>query len=127
MWTAVSLNALVESYGFGVGIGGTHSSNRVVSMFSNAGVIGGLLYFAFFIQSLCRRAAPGDEEGRVLISAVRYSIVPPFLVGLLIGTSPNFGDIGAFRFGLLTAIGLGGMYAFHTRRTPGAIQPLAGR
>lgn len=127
MWTAVSLNALVETYGLGVGIGGTRSSNRVVSMFSNAGVIGGLLYFAFFIQSLCRRAAPGDEEGRVLISAVRYSIVPSFLVGLLIGTSPDFGETGAFRFGLLAAIGLGGMYAYRAGRGGGAFQPMAGR
>jgi hypothetical protein len=116
MWTAVSLEALVDTYGLGVGLGGTRASNSVVAVVSNVGIVGAIFYFGFILQSLFRRAAPEDVEGRVLISAMRYAFVPPFTVGLLIGTTADFGGFGAFRYGLLAAIGLGGTYAISQRR-----------
>lgn len=111
MWTAVSLQALFDTYGIGVGLGGTRASNSVVATFSNVGVVGAVFYFGFIIQSLLRRAARDDMEGEVLVSAMRYAFAPPFIVGLLIGTTPDFGAFGAFRYGLLAAIGLGSLYA----------------
>jgi hypothetical protein len=110
MWTYVSLNALVETWGLGVGIGGTRASNSAVAAISNVGVIGGIFYFGFIIQSLLRSAPPDDKRGQVLIVALRYAFVPTFLVGLLIGTTSDFGAFGAFRYGMLTAIGVTGLY-----------------
>ncbi len=111
MWTAVSLEALVQTYGIGVGLGGTRASNSVVATVSNVGVVGAIFYFGFIIQCLLRRASAADTEGRVLISGLRFAFVPPFVVGLLIGTTADFGALGAFRYGLFTAIGLGGLYS----------------
>jgi hypothetical protein len=110
VWTAVSLQALLDTYGIGVGLGGTRASNSAVAIVSNVGVVGAIFYFGFIIQSLLRGAAPGDTEGKVLVSGLRYAFVPPFLVGLLVGTTPDFGGIGTFQYGLLTAIGLGGLF-----------------
>lgn len=107
MWTATSWNALVATYGIGVGIGGTRASNALVAVFSNVGIVGGLLYYAFIAQSLLRRAPKGDEVGAAMISAVRWSFPPGFVIGLLIGTSANFGTFGAFRYGLVAAISYG--------------------
>jgi hypothetical protein len=117
MWTAVSLQALYDTYGIGVGLGGTRASNSVVATVSNVGVLGAIFYFGFIIQCLLRRAAPGDTEGKVLVSGLRYAFVPPFVIGLLIGTTPDFGGFGAFRYGLLTAIGLGGLLASTASRS----------
>jgi hypothetical protein len=110
MWTAASLKALYETYGVGVGLGGTRASNFVVAIASNVGVVGAIFYFGFIIQCLLRRAAPDDTEGKVLVSGLRYAFVPPFVVGLLVGTTPDPGGFEAFQYGLLTAIGLGGLF-----------------
>ncbi|MBO1909341.1 hypothetical protein KHP60_24255 [Microvirga sp. 3-52] len=115
MWTLVSLRALTDTYGIGVGVGATRTSNHIVAVLSSTGVLGALFYTIFIFQSLLRQAAPGDQEGAALASALRYAFVPPFIVRLLIGTSPDFGEGGAFTFGLLTAVGLGGLYSY-TRR-----------
>ncbi len=109
MWSAVSLQALGETYGIGVGLGATRSSNSVIAALSNIGVLGSIFYFGFLIQCLLRRAGPDDPEGRALISGLRYAFVPTFVVSLLIGSTPDFGGFGAFRYGLLTAIGMGGL------------------
>ncbi|MBM1175616.1 hypothetical protein JQC81_32670, partial [Microvirga arabica] len=116
MWTATSLQALLSTYGLGVGVGGTRSSNQIVAVASNTGIIGAMLYYLFIIQSLTRRAAPHDIEGAVLVSALRYSFVPSFVISLLISPTADFGEGGAFRYGLLTAIGIGGMYAVHHQK-----------
>ncbi len=128
MWTAVSMGALYDTYGIGVGLGGTRASNSMIAMASNVGIVGAIFYFGFVVQSFLRRAAPDDKEGEVLVSGFRYAFVPSFVVGLLIGTTPNFGSLGAFRYGLLTAIGLGGLYASvytASPRTAGSVDRMA--
>jgi hypothetical protein len=129
MWTAVSMGALHDTYGIGVGLGGTRASNSMIAMASNVGIVGAIFYVGFVIQSFLRRAAPDDKEGEVLVSGFRYAFVPSFVVGLLIGTTPGFGGLGAFRYGLLTAIGLGGgLYAsLYTAspRTAGSVDRMA--
>ena len=116
MWTYVSLNALTQTWGIGVGIGATRASNSVVAAVSNVGIVGAIFYFGFIIQSLLRKAPPADKRGQAIISALRYAFVPTFLVGLLIGTTPDFGAFGAFRYGMLTAIGVAGIYQSDRRR-----------
>lgn len=105
MWTLVSWNALLTTYGLGVGLGGTRASNFAVALVSNTGILGGALYFLFVIQTmLFRRAARGDAEGRALLSAVRWSYLPPFFTSLLIATTPDFGVFNAFLYGLAVAV-----------------------
>ncbi len=105
MWTRVSLNALLATNGLGVGLGGTRASNFAVALASNAGVLGAAFYFMFVLQTLViRRAPPGDAEGRALLSAVRWSCLPPFFTSLMIGTTPDFGLLNAFLFGFAVAI-----------------------
>lgn len=111
MWTLVSLRALVDTFGLGVGLGGTRASNALVAVASNVGLLGGILYIGIICQALLRRAAWNDTEGEVLISAMRYAFVPTFVVSLLIGTSADFGAFGAFRYALPAAVGLGSMYS----------------
>ena len=118
MWTAVSLQALLDTYGIGVGLGATRASNSVVAIASNVGLMGAIFYYCFLIQSLLRRAAPADTEGKVLMSGLRYAFVPSFVIGLLARTTPDFGGFGAFRYGVLTAIGLGGLFVSISAASP---------
>lgn len=104
MWTAVSWQALLDSYGFGVGIGGTRASNGMVVLFSNAGFIGGFCFYLFLLQLFLKRAQPNDQHGELIISAAKWSFIPTFIIDLLVATTPDFGVMNAFRFGLILAV-----------------------
>ncbi|MDM0075421.1 hypothetical protein QTH90_13555 [Variovorax sp. J2P1-59] len=105
MWTRVSLHALFATHGLGVGLGGTRASNFAVALASNAGVLGAAFYALFVLQTLLVRRAPqGDAEGHALLSAVRWSYLPPFFTSLMIGTTPDFGLFNAFLYGIAVAI-----------------------
>ena len=105
MWTHVSWHALLATHGLGVGLGGTRASNFAVALTSNAGLLGAAFYFLFVLQTLLIRRAPqGDAEGHALLSAVRWSYLPPFFTSLMIGTTPDFGLFNAFLYGIAMAI-----------------------
>jgi hypothetical protein len=105
MWTQVSWNALLSTHGLGVGLGGTRASNFAVALLSNAGILGAGLYFLFVMRCLLiGRTARHDAEGAAMLSAVRWSYLPAFIVSLTIGTTPDFGVLNAFLYGLAVAL-----------------------
>ncbi len=104
LWTATSWQAVLDTYGVGVGVGSTRASSSVVGILSGTGFVGALLFFAFVAQTLLRRPVRGDAEGSALLHAVRWSFGPVFATGLMIGISADFGPLIAFLFGLSAAV-----------------------
>ena len=105
MWTQVSLHALAATHGLGVGLGSTRASNFGVALISNAGLPAAFFFALFLLQNLVLRRAPrGDAQARALLSAVRWSCLPPFFTSLLIGTTPDFGLFNAFLYGFAVAV-----------------------
>lgn len=113
MWRTVAMQALVDTRGFGVGLGGTRASSSVVAVFCGSGVIGGLLFHAFVVQNLLRRPAREDAEMSLALSGFRFSFMVPFAVSLMVGDA-DFGGITAFGLGLSAALGA----AKHRSRRP---------
>lgn len=105
MWRAVSYQAFLDSGLIGIGIGSTRASSNLVSLLSSIGIVGTACYLGFLVQSMLRRAAPDDPQGREVIRGFRWSLAPGLVVGFFTGTA-DFGILGAFRFGLVTAVGL---------------------
>jgi hypothetical protein len=103
-WNGTSWRALRASGGVGVGVGSSRASSSVVAVASGTGVLGAGLYLGFVLQTLRRRARPGDGEGAALLGALRWAILPPFAVELMIGTGADFGPFLAFLFGLSAAV-----------------------
>ncbi|MBN9053161.1 MAG: hypothetical protein J0H80_05150 [Rhizobiales bacterium] len=103
MWTAVSLQALWDTWGLGVGMGATRASNGIVAVFSNSGVVGGLLYYGFMLQTFLRRARPGDATGAAILNAVRFYMPPVLIMATLVGTSADFGIMNACIYALAAA------------------------
>lgn len=118
MWTAVSLNALFDSWGLGVGMGSTRASNGVVAVFSNTGIAGGLLYYGFMLQTLLRRARPGDHTGALILNAVRFYTPPVVIVGILAGTSADFGVMNACIYALAAAVAWPGASPMRAAASP---------
>ena len=99
-WTATSWRALLASWGLGVGVGSTRASSSIVAVAAGTGLLGAALYLAFVAQTLARRARPGDAEGALLLGGLRWALLPPFAVDLMIGSGADFGPFLAFLFGL---------------------------
>ena len=105
MWNHVSWNALLSTYGLGVGLGGTRTSNFAVSLVSSVGLLGATFYFLFVVQCLfIRRASRADNQGQMMMSATRWTYLPIFLIGLAIATTPDFGLMNGFLYGLSMAL-----------------------
>lgn len=105
MWRSVALASLFETYGFGVGLGGTRASSSMVAIFSGTGIIGGTLYYAFVLQNLLRPTGGTPIETQLIVSAFRFSFVPTFVVALLVGDA-DFGAMTAFGFGITAALAI---------------------
>lgn len=97
LWTSTSLNALFQTYGLGVGVGSTRTSNAIVAMFSNVGVVGGLLFYSFVIFALMRKAGDGGINDATA-HAARWAFIAPFAAAALVGGSPDFGIVNAWLF-----------------------------
>ncbi len=104
MWTAVSMQALVDTYGLGVGMGATRASNGIVAVFSNCGVVGGLLYYGFMLQTFLRRARTGAWVDKAMLDAVRFYMPPVLIMGALSGTSADFGIMNACIYAMAASI-----------------------
>lgn len=103
-WTATSLQAGLDSYLVGVGLGSTRASNFAVALFASTGLLGFILYFCFVARLLLTPAAKGEPRLQGLASGLKWSFFPSFVASLLIGTTPDFGVFEALRFGALMAL-----------------------
>ncbi|MCJ2183916.1 hypothetical protein MTR62_14605 [Novosphingobium sp. 1949] len=103
MWRAVAAASLIDTHGLGVGLGAARTSSSMVAVFSSTGLLGGMLYYAFVIQSLARGTRALTQEARLLLSGFRFSFFPGFVVALMVGDA-DFGGMLAFGFGLVAAL-----------------------
>jgi hypothetical protein len=113
-WNQISWEALLSTFGLGVGMGGTRASNEIIAVVSNTGFLGAFFYYAFVLQSLLRRAYPGDAVNTALVSGLRWGFLPGMTSGFLAGTSADFGVENAFLFGTLFAAAT---ISWHNHRT----------
>lgn len=122
MWRSVALSSLLDTYGFGVGLGGTRASSSLVAIFSSSGIVGGTLYCAFMLQNLLRPTAGAPVETQLIVSAFRFSFIPTFVVTLMVGDA-DFGGMIAFGYGITTALTIAN--ARRAERHVGRAAPLA--
>jgi hypothetical protein len=116
MWRSIAGSSLLDTYGFGVGLGGTRASSSLVAIFSGTGILGGMLYYAFVLQSLLRPTANAPVEDQLTVAAFRFSFIPTFIVTLMVGDS-DFGGVIAFGFGITTALAI-----VQTKRATGHVR-----
>lgn len=105
MWRSVAFASLFDTYGLGVGLGGTRSSSSLVAILSSTGIIGGLLFYGFVLQSFLRRTFGAPVETQLIVSGFRFSFIPIFIVTLMVGDA-DFGGFIAFGLGITTALAI---------------------
>ncbi len=98
-WSAQALQVFRDTYGLGGGIGATRSSNYVLVLLSNLGVIGFGLFVALIGRVTAARLSDAlTPEARVLVWAARVGILAALVPNLLIGTVY---DLGTLFYGLV--------------------------
>jgi hypothetical protein len=102
MWTKVGMDAFFATHGLGVGLGSERTSNWYVGILSNTGIIGAAL-LAWFILRLYIQRCRGDRMMVEYATALKFSLVPWFVMSGLAGTTPNIGEAVGAIFGILTA------------------------
>ena len=81
--------------------GGTRTSSFLAALFSNTGVLGGLLFMAFLLKALLGRSH--HDRSTLLRSVQRglfFAFLPPFANLLMVGTSTDFGLPLAYLLGI---------------------------
>ncbi|QBR72485.1 hypothetical protein CU048_15660 [Beijerinckiaceae bacterium] len=103
MWTRVGMEALYTTGGLGVGLGSERTSNWYVGILCNTGIIGSAL-LAWFIVRLYIQRCRGDRLMAEFATALKFSLLPGFVMGALAGTTPDLGvGVGA-TLGLIASL-----------------------
>ena len=103
-WNLVSLEGLVATGGYGVGVGSTRASSWPVAVLSSTGVIGGLLMALFFLRLLTLSLRNASDEIRRVVTGARYSLMVCLVPGAVAGTLVDFGAFNATLFAITTAL-----------------------
>lgn len=117
-WNLVSLEGLVATGGYGVGVGSTRASSWPVAVLSSTGVIGGLLMALFFLRLLTLGLRNASDEIRRVVIGARYSLAVCLVPSAVAGTLVDFGAFNATLFAITTALPTLIPVATRRRRVP---------
>ena len=101
---AVSLRSALDTWGVGVGLGGTRAPNSFLALLSGVGVLGTLCYLGFVAATWAWRPPRRRTEGRVWMAAYRWSLPCLVAVALASGPTADFGPYLALLFGSSVAL-----------------------
>lgn len=105
-WNRVSLQALADTYGVGVGIGGTRTSSWPVAVASNLGLPGAMILLALMARAVLSRKTFDRPTDRILCRGAIWALLPLLSASALTSTTPNIGSSLALVLGALCATGI---------------------
>lgn len=92
-WNAAAWSNFLQTYGFGVGLGGNKASSFVLVLLSNVGWIGLLLYALFFTSVLAGRSAHPDFDYNTISGAAKAAVLVMLAPALFTATSAFIGSL----------------------------------
>jgi hypothetical protein len=104
MWNTIAWNSVGSTWGLGIGFGSTRTSNWLVAVVSNAGVIGAAALAIFVVLTFTRRPLWRTAESTELMSALKLSLLPALVMAAVESAGPDFGPWVAAVFGAITGL-----------------------
>ena len=101
---AASLRSALDTWGVGVGLGGTPAPNAFLALLSGVGVLGTLCYVGFVVATWAWRPSRRRTDGRAWMAAYRWSLPCLVVVAFASGPSADFGPYLALLFGSSVAL-----------------------
>ncbi|MDR3508846.1 MAG: hypothetical protein P4L64_13200 [Caulobacteraceae bacterium] len=86
-WNRVAMQAFFDTYGLGVGPGGARTSNWLVAILSNTGVLGFVLMGGFVVVSYLHRAIEGSRRSAALMTGAKYGFIVFLATEVAAGTT----------------------------------------
>jgi hypothetical protein len=105
MWNRVGMQALVDSYGFGVGVGSTRTSSWPVAILASTGVVGAIVMGAFLVQRFTLGGKGLDDAERRMLTGAKLALIVVMVPGAVAGTLVDFGPLNAVLFAMTAALG----------------------
>ncbi|SIT36546.1 conserved membrane hypothetical protein [Paraburkholderia piptadeniae] len=120
-WNQQALTNLVETYGFGIGLGSARTSSFVLALLSNLGFVGAVL-FGVFAWNCLAAAIPARAPlfDRMVCYAVRQSMFASLIMGSIAGTMFNLGSCFYLFAAAATTVSFTARRAAPVRRANGA-------
>jgi|SRR5579862_2216849 len=103
-WNTVAWNTVVSTWGLGIGLGSTRTSNWFAAVVSNGGVLGAVLMSIFLIQTFTKRAATQAPLTAELLSPLKLSLLPGLAMAAVDLPGADFGPWMAVMFGVITGV-----------------------
>jgi hypothetical protein len=103
-WTRVAMQAFFATDGLGVGLGSARTSNWFVAVLSNTGIFGTALLVCFILRLLFQRCRSADPRLIEFTTALKYSLLPWFVVSAASWPTADFGVGVASTLGLIASL-----------------------
>ena len=87
-WNSLAWGDFLETYGFGVGLGGNRASSLLIVLLSNVGWIGFTLYCMAFFHVMKGSFIAQDSEQAVIGSAAKKGVLVALLPAMAAATAP---------------------------------------
>lgn len=104
MWRETAWNALWKTHGLGIGVGSARASSSFVTVVSNTGILGGILYYGYLLSCYLTRAKHLGPQEQVVVAGFRRAILPELVIATLVVCTVDFGPIMALHFGLIGSV-----------------------
>jgi hypothetical protein len=104
-WNAVAWNTVASTWGLGVGLGSTRTSNWFAAIMSNTGLLGAAFMGTFLVQTFAKRANWQNPLTTELLGALKLSLLPALAMAAVDFPGPDFGLWIAVIFGAISGVG----------------------
>jgi hypothetical protein len=103
-WNTVAWNTVASTWGLGIGLGSTRTSNWFAAVVSNGGVLGAALMGIFLTQTFAKRTSRQTSLTTELLSPLKLSLLPGLAMAAVDFPSADFGPWMAVMFGAITGV-----------------------
>ena len=91
LWNSTAWDALVSTWGLGIGFGSTRTSSWFAAVVSGAGFVGAAFMGVFLVQTLARRSISRIVLSVEIMTALKLSLVPALVMVGITAPGPDFG------------------------------------
>ena len=103
-WNTTAWDAVVSTWGLGIGFGSTRTSSWFAAVVGGAGLVGAAFMGVFLVQTFARRSISRIALSAELLSALKLSLVPALVMLGVNSPGPDFGLWMGVVFGAITGI-----------------------
>jgi hypothetical protein len=103
-WNTTAWNAVISTWGLGVGFGSTRTSNWFAAVVSNAGLLGAIFMAFFLIQIFLKQPIWRTPLFSELVPALKLSLIPALFMASVVTAGPDFGIWTGVVFGAIAGI-----------------------